>query len=164
VASWPEFRPNDLLRKLVARGVDFVVIGGIAMIAQGSSRLTQDLDITYAPDSPNLKALGQALLELHARLRGVTEDVPFTPDARALSRTQILCLATDAGPLNLLLAPPGAPSYDDVRANADRVEIEGMRVLVASVKDLRSMKRAADRPMDKIDLEILETIDRARKG
>jgi predicted nucleotidyltransferase len=164
VGNWPDFRPNDLLRSLIAHGVDFVVIGGIAMIAQGSSRLTQDLDISYAPDSANLKALGETLLELNARLRGIGEKVPFTPDERTLRRTQILCLETDQGPLDLLLVPPGAPPYEELRTNADRVEIAGMRVLVASLEDLAAMKRAAKRPMDKIDLEILETIEKGRRA
>ena len=164
VANWPEFRPNDLLRDLIAHGVDFVVIGGIALIAQGSARLTQDLDISYAPDPANLMALGQALLKLNARLRGVDEDVPFVPDERSLRKTQIRCLETDAGPLNLLLAPSGAPPYPKLRANADAVEIGGMRVLVASVEDLTAMKLAAKRPLDKADVETLEAIARERQS
>jgi hypothetical protein len=33
--SWPEFSPVSLLRALAAHGVDFVVVGGIAMVFQG---------------------------------------------------------------------------------------------------------------------------------
>ena len=163
MGKWPDFQPTELLRRLTAHGVDFVVIGGIAMVAHGSSRLTQDLDVCYAPDAANLRALGESLLELKAQLRGVDEDVPFVPDDRSLRRTQILCLDTDAGPLDVLLAPPGAPSYDQLRANADRIEIAGIRVLVASLDDLAAMKRAANRVKDILDLEEIEAIRRATR-
>jgi hypothetical protein len=46
-----------------------VVIGGIAMIAHGSARITQDLDICFAPDQANLDVLGLTLIELRAKRR-----------------------------------------------------------------------------------------------
>jgi hypothetical protein len=41
----------DLLEALVKADVRFVVIGGVAMVLRGSTRLTVDLDISYARDS-----------------------------------------------------------------------------------------------------------------
>jgi predicted nucleotidyltransferase len=166
VAEWPEFDVVDLLRPLVGRGVDFVVIGGIAMVLHGSARVTRDLDICFAPDETNLELLGGVLVDLNARLRGVDEDVPFVPDGRTLRGIEILTLTTDAGWLDLQLAPSGAPAYGELRARADRVEVDGMGVLVASLDDLAAMKRAAGRPVDQIDLEEIEVIRslRARRG
>ena len=60
-ADWPELDLEKLLRRLVAEGVDFVVIGGIAAVIHGSPRVTRDLDICFAPDGANLEALGAAL-------------------------------------------------------------------------------------------------------
>jgi hypothetical protein len=158
VASWPEFSPTELLRRLTVGCVDFVVIGGIAMVAHGSARLTQDLDISYATDTPNLEALGTVLVDLGAQLRGVEDDVPFVHDAPALRRIQLLTLDTAAGPLDLLVDPPGAPRYATLRRRADRVEIDGYRVLVASIDDLLAMKATANRTKDQLDVEELEAI------
>ena len=72
--------PTALVAHLAGAGVDFVVIGGIAVVAHGHVRTTVDLDITYATDQANLDALGGVLVELDARLRGVAEVVPFVPD------------------------------------------------------------------------------------
>jgi predicted nucleotidyltransferase len=163
VASWPEFSPSALLRALVSRGVDFVVIGGFAVIAQGGSRITQDLDLCFAGDPANLEALGDALVGMHAHLRGVAEDVPFVPDADTLRRMQILTLDTDHGPLDLLVEPAGAPRYDALRRRADALDLGGLRVLVASVEDLMAMKRASGRDKDLLDLAELEVIDRLRR-
>lgn len=55
--------------------------GDIATVLHGSSRNTLDLDISFAVDPQNLEALGEVLLALSARLRGVPEDVSFVPDA-----------------------------------------------------------------------------------
>lgn len=166
MADWPDFDVTDLLRPLVGRGVDFVVIGGIAMVLHGSARVTRDLDICFAPDQTNLDLLGDVLVGLNARLRGVDEPVPFVPDARTLHGIDILTLATDAGWLDLQRVPPGAPPYAELRARADRVEVDGMGILVASLDDLAAMKRAAGRPIDQIDLEEIEVIRRlsARRG
>ncbi len=161
--SWPEFRPTQLLRRLTARGVDFVVVGGIAGVAHGAARLTQDLDICYAPDQANLDALGDALTELRARLRGVAEDVPFVPDGATLRRTQFLTLDSSEGPIDLLVDPAGSPGYAALRRQAERLDVGGLSVLVASLHDLMSMKRAAGRTKDLADLEELEAIQRLRR-
>jgi predicted nucleotidyltransferase len=163
VASWLEFRPTALLRRLVARGVDFVVVGGIAAVAHGSPRITMDLDICYATDQVNLEALGEVLVELGARLRGVPEDVPFVPDAGTLRRTRILTLDSPEGSIDLLVEPDGSPGYARLRERAERVEVAGVSVLVASVDDLIEMKRAAGRSKDLVDLEELEAIRRLRQ-
>jgi hypothetical protein len=162
VENWPEFRPAALLQRLVAHGVDFVVVGAIALVAHGSARNTNDLDICFATDAANLEALGATLLELGARLRGVADEGPFVPDARTLRRIQILTLSTRDGDIDLLVAPAGAPAYDVLRQRADRVTLDGIAVLVASLDDLEAMKRAAGRRKDEIDLEEIEAIRRLR--
>jgi predicted nucleotidyltransferase len=163
--SWldrPELRLLALLRRLTEGGVDFVVVGGVAVILQASPRFTKDLDICYASGQENLDRLGAVLVELEARLRDVDEDLPFTPDARTLRQTQILTLTTGDGSLDLLAAPDGSPGYATLRRRADRMDLDGVVVHVASVEDLLAMKRAAGRPQDVVDLESLEVARRRR--
>jgi predicted nucleotidyltransferase len=162
VASVPEFRPVALLRRLTGAGVDFVVIGGVAVTVHGYARATRDLDVTYATDAENLERLGGVLLSLHARLRGVADDVPFIPDARSLRRVQLLSLDTDEGGLDLLVDPSGAAPYAELRARADRIDLDGADIRVAALDDLIAMKRAAGRPRDLVDVEALETARRLR--
>src|SRR5438874_582773 len=42
------FNPTAILEELLNQQVEFVVIGGLAMLAHGSSYLTRDLDVCYA--------------------------------------------------------------------------------------------------------------------
>jgi predicted nucleotidyltransferase len=164
VASFPELRLESLLGRLARAGVDFVVVGGVAVAFQGYGRATKDLDITYATDQENLRRLGEVLMGAHARLRGIVEDAPFVPVERTLARTRLLTLDTDDGGLDLLADPPGAPPYRTMRDRADRAELDGIVVAVAALDDLLAMKRAAGRPQDLADIEALEVARRLRGG
>lgn len=167
MARIPELHLSALLHRLSEGGVDYVVVGGVAVAVQGYGRATKDLDITYATDPANLEALGEVLIAAEARLRGVPEDVPFIPDGRTLKRTQILTLDTVDGGLDLLVDPSGAPPYDAMRRRADLIEFEDILVRIVGLEDLLAMKRAAGRAQDLADVEALEAAQslarRARK-
>jgi predicted nucleotidyltransferase len=158
VARLPDLDVKGILQVLTTHGVDFVLIGGVAAILHGSATLTQDVDISFAQDDANLEALGEALDELRARLRGVEDDMPFVPDARTLRQLQLLTLQTSAGPLDLLVRPDGSPPYERLRRGAERMDVGGFAVQVASLDDLIAMKRAVGRDKDLLAVEELETI------
>jgi predicted nucleotidyltransferase len=165
--SWldqPNLRLSALLRRLSDGNVDFVVIGGVAVIMQGASRFTKDLDICYSTERQNLDRLGLVLTSLKACLRGVEEDVPFIPDGRTLRHTQILTLTTSDGNLDLLVKPDGSPTYTALRTRANQVDLGGFSVRIASVEDMISMKRASARAQDLVDLESLEIARRRRRS
>lgn len=156
----PSFSPTALLARLADAHVDFVVLGGIAVIAHGHVRTTTDLDVTYALDAANLGRLAGVLSAVGTRLRDIEEDLPFVADVRTLRQTSILTLSTDYGGLDLLVDPVGAPPYAQLSAHALTVDLDGRRFKVVSLADLRSMKRAAGRPQDLADLAALEAIER----
>lgn len=161
-AEWRHLDVEEILRRLTAAGVDFVVIGGMALVLSGSARLTRDLDIVFARDDENLDALGGVLVGLEARLRAVEEEIPFVPDGRTLRNAQLLTLETVAGWLDVHRQPDGAPAYERLRRNAERVNLGDFVVLVASPDDMIAMKRAAGRPQDLADIEEWEAIKRLR--
>lgn len=163
MADWPAFRAADILAVLVAHGVDFVVVGGLAVVFHGSTRITQDLDLCYSAEPANLEVLGRALIELEAKLFGIDEDVPFTPDAKTLGRTEILTLATRHGKLDLLRSPSGAPPYPKLRERAELVQTGDFAIRVASPDDLIAMKQSAGRAKDLADIEELEAIVDVRR-
>jgi predicted nucleotidyltransferase len=163
VASWTDFEPRRLLARLVEGEVDFVVIGGVAVVLQAQPRFTKDLDVCYATDDANRERMASVLVGLNARLRGIDEDVPFVADVRMLRRMQILTMTTDAGEIDLLVDPAGAPPYAELRADADLLDVGGIEVRVASIEHLTAMKRAAGRPQDLVDIDALQ-IARRRRG
>src|SRR5439155_8167484 len=74
------------LTLLAEHKIDFVIIGGIAARAHGSSHETNDLDVCYARDRENLNRLAASLGSVHATLRGAPKDIPFRLDAETLHR------------------------------------------------------------------------------
>jgi hypothetical protein len=149
------FDPLGALIALTGAGVDFVVIGGIAGRLHGSTTVTNDLDVCYDRAPENLRRLASVLNEADASLRGVDEEVPFVLDARALAAGDAFTLDTDFGPIDILGTPAGSPGFEALANNATRYEVGGVEVLVASLDDLIAMKRAAGRPKDLIEVEVL---------
>ena len=140
---------------LVSHRVRFVVIGAFAARILGSPTVTRDLDICYARDPRDLARLAEALRELNARLRGAPSNVRFRLDARSLAAGDHFTFTTDAGSLDVLGTPSGVSGYDELARNARETDLDGIRILVASIDDLIRMKRAAGRPKDLVELEIL---------
>jgi hypothetical protein len=146
-----EFKPRPILRALLEHKVDFVLIGGLAGIARGSSYPSYDVDIAYGRDDRNLERLAAALRELHAGLRGAPSGLPFQLDARTLKAGSHFTFETAHGSLDILSDPAGAPSYAKLKAAAgERAEVEGERILVASLDHLIAMKEASGRTKDKL--------------
>lgn len=161
--SEPEFDPAPLLELLTRHGVDFVLIGGLAVGVLGSARSTFDVDIAYARTPENLRRLVAALREVDARLRGAPADVPFLLDHETIDRGLNFTFSTRHGPLDILGEPAGAPRYDELKRAASTVELGGFSVRVASLDHLVAMKEAAGRPQDKIAaFELRKLSDRLR--
>lgn len=147
----PEMR--RLLEPLVRHGVDFVLVGGAAGNAWGSSHVTYDLDVVYARDRANITRLVAALEEIGVRLRGAPVDLPFQLDARTIENGSNFTFETPHGDFDTLGDVAGIHSYEELRANSDQREVWGLPVRIASIDDLIVMKRAANRPKDRNMLE-----------
>jgi predicted nucleotidyltransferase len=158
-----EFDPRAILERLSARGVDYIVVGAVAARLFGTTRLTDDLDICYSTEKGNLRALGEVLIALEARLAGVDDQVPFVPDERTLARVQILTLETVYGRFDLMTQPEGGPTYRELKRRAETVDIGTTSVLVASLDDLIAMKEAVGRDKDLLDAKELRKARRLRR-
>ncbi|HEX5989935.1 MAG TPA: hypothetical protein VFY75_06975 [Solirubrobacterales bacterium] len=153
--------PRPLLETLDRHGVDFVVVGGLAGLAQGSSYPTFDLDVAYGRDPGNLRRLAAALQEMGVTLRGAPQDLPFQPDAQTLANGANFTFDTPYGSFDILGDIAGIKDYGDLRKNAKIVEIVGVSVRVATLDDLIAMKRAANRVKDQ--LMVLEYVELAEE-
>ncbi len=149
------FDPLRVFKVLTAHRVRFIVIGGFAGRLWGSPLVTNDLDICYARDSANLDALAAALRALRASLGGVTEEVRFKLDARSLRSGDHFTFVTDAGNLECLGFPAGSGGFEQLTRASREMDLGEAKVWVASIEDLIRMKRAAGRPKDLIEVEVL---------
>jgi predicted nucleotidyltransferase len=152
----PEF--DELLRRLVAADVRFVLVGGLAVNAWGVVRGTRDLDIVADPEPMNLgrlAALAAAIGgQVHTREAFVSSRFSI---AALLDQGERVEIETELGPLDVVQGLPGVPSYQELRSRAKSVEIMSVQLAVCSLEDLRAMKLAAGRTRDLADLEDLDT-------
>jgi hypothetical protein len=147
-----------LLARLAEHQVRFSVIGGVALIARGVQRSTEDLDIAYARDRENLARLAAALRPIHPTLRGAPAELPFVLDEASLRSGLNFTLDTDLGPLDLLGEVPGLGTFDQVDAASSELEIAGAVILVLTLDGLERSKRAAGRPKDLVDLGYIRAL------
>lgn len=145
-----------ILEALCAHRVEFIIIGGMAAVAQGAPVTTFDLDLCYRRSPENLERLAAALLPFHPTLRDAPEALPFVFDARALAEGCNFTLSTDAGDVDLLAELGSIGGYDELVKRALTLNLFGFPVKVMHLRDLIRSKETANRPKDRAVLEILK--------
>jgi hypothetical protein len=159
--------PGRLLQELQAAGVEYVLIGGLAVNAHGVIRSTKDVDICPAPDPGNLARLAGMLAEIGVRQLGVgpggfdAEELPFDPTRpNDLAEEGNFRLETPLGVLDIMQWVPGLDAdnaFATLASDARTARAFGIEIRVCSLEALRIMKRAAGRPQDLRDLDDLQT-------
>jgi hypothetical protein len=145
---------EGILRALADHGVDYVIIGGLAVQTHGHVRTTVDIDVLPRPDPANMARLADALNALDARiLNEGSEDLRI--DAKMLPRVTLWQFTTRHGGIDVVHDAPGAPPFDDLRKRALEIRLGDLRLSVASRDDLINMKRASGRPVDLEDIAAL---------
>lgn len=135
------FDPVALLAALHAHAVRHVVIGGLAATLHGSPLLTDNLDITPAPDDDNRHRLDAALASI-----GAGGDAT-QPRVR-----------TRHGLLGIVPRPAGTAGYEDLRAHAVAMTVHAIPLVVASLHDVVRSKEAAGRTGDRDALPTLRRL------
>ena len=161
------YRPLELFAALNRHGVDFLVIGGIAVQAHAVPRSTLDVDIVIDRAPANVRRLRDALADLDPPETVVDplSHVELDPrDEVDLAPGRLLPIPTRAGRLDLVADPPGADHYPTMAERAVALEIDGVAFRVVGLDDLIAMKRAAGRPKDLLDLADLTAPGPRRDG
>ena len=153
-----------MLGGLTRKKVRFVVIGGVAAAAHGSSRVTNDLDICYdAADAVHLGSLADLLARWRAYPRGVEEGLPFIMDERTLRGAPVMTLTTSEGDIDIMDRVAGVGDHDAVRKHSEKISALGVSFRVLDLPSLIRAKRAAGRPRDFDHLPELEALLELRR-
>lgn len=133
-------------RALAEEGVRYVLFGGIAVIARGVLRATQDLDLFLDPAADNVAATRRALQRVFAD-PALDELTSETLEEYGLVRYGppehdfVIDLTTRIGE---------AFTFADLEASP--VELHGATVPVATASTLIRMKRSSSRDKDRSDV------------
>lgn len=139
---------RELIRQLVGGGVNFIIVGGAAAIAHGGSQLTEDLDIVYQRNQPNIDAIVRTLAPFQPYPRDVPARLPFRWDTQTVWNGLNFTLSTTLGPLDLLGEIILGGKYEELLSYTVPMDIFGSRCLCLGLERLIQVKRAAGRPKD----------------
>src|SRR5437867_9826517 len=120
---------EKLLRVLTEGGVRFIVVGGVAAVAHGSARLTQDLDVVYARSAENIGQLEAALAPLMPYLRGAPPGLPFRWDEPTIRRGLNFTLTTALGDLDILGEITGGGAFEALLPHTIELDLFGRKCL-----------------------------------
>lgn len=157
--------PAAIVAALNRHQVRYVIIGAFAAIAQQAPiPATRDIDFTPDASQDNLDRLSHALTDLGARIRteAVPEGLPFSHDATSLAAAEVWNLVCSDGEFDLSFHPSGfVGGYAELAANAHRVRVGEVEVVVADLADVIRSKESAGRPKD---LQVLPLLYRHLSG
>jgi predicted nucleotidyltransferase len=136
------------LRTLAEHGVEFVLVGGAAVVAHGSTLMTQDLDVVYRIDPANVQRLLGALSELDAYVYGDPRKLRF--QASHLENRGHHLAATIAGRIDFLgaIGKNNDVVYETLAEDAVDLAVFGVRIKCISIDRLIAIKLELGRPRD----------------
>jgi predicted nucleotidyltransferase len=137
----------EIGRALGDVGLETVLIGNAAAALQGAPVTTIDFDFLFRKTPRNL-----AKLKALARQLRATVLRPYYP----VSDLYRVVRDDDGLQIDFMGTIHGIRSFEGLRDRADRIEIDGVPIRVASLADIIRSKRAARRARDLAVLDILE--------
>ncbi len=152
----------ELLRRLSAAEVEFVVVGGVAAVLQGSAILTVDLDLCAPFGVENLARLLPVLVALDGRFRAHPDLPRLTDEPARFAEFRLLMLQTSLGPVDVLREIDGLGNYAAVAREAETLDLGSFQCRVLGLAGVIAAKRAAGREKDLRALPELEATLRLR--
>ena len=140
-----------VIQSLNQAGVDYAVIGGVALNLHGLVRATEDLDLFVRPDPDNIRRLREALKAVWSdpEIDQITSDdlcgdypaVRYGPPEGALY-------------LDILTRLDEATAFSDLEI--EEKQVAGVKIRVATPRTLYRMKKSTVRAIDHSDAIALD--------
>ena len=158
------FNVRELFKALFDTDVEYVVVGGLAVIMHGHLRATRDLDLVIGLRPDNCANATKALSDIGLRPRLPVTLADFADPATRKDWVEnrnmmVLQLWDPANPersVDVFVREPF--DFGAMLADATIKDLDGVPVHVASIRHLIALKQVAGRPLDLDDIEALREI------
>lgn len=147
----PDFK--DFIASFNNSNVQYILVGGYAVILRGYSRSTGDMDIWVNKTEANFKALQKALTQFGLPIAAVPEEKFFS------TAFDVFSFGRPPYAIEILTALKGISSFEEAFNSATIEVVDNVEVRVIHLKHLIKAKEAAGRYKDKNDLENLPSTD-----
>jgi hypothetical protein len=152
---------REVLDALHENQVECIIIGGVALILHGSTRVTLDIDILYNRSRENIQRLVDALMPFGPKLRLARNEKPIDSpfDANTIWNGANFTLWTSDFDIDLLATTEDLPSYEAVLPDSEVIETNGGRTFrILSLDALLRIKRRLNRLKDQLALPEIEAL------
>ncbi|MDY6836607.1 MAG: nucleotidyltransferase [Thermodesulfobacteriota bacterium] len=140
-----------VLGALEKKGVEYILVGGVAVVLQGLPRTTEDVDIFVKPEQANIERLREALMSVY------NDTCIGEITLSELERYPVIRYGTPDGFCLDILARLGeAVAFDDL--DMEVVEVHDVNVRVATPETLYRLKKDTVRPKDRQDALFLRKL------
>lgn len=137
----------DFLKIFNLYKIDYILIGGYAVIYHGYNRTTGDLDVWVNPTSENYRKMLHAFRAFGLSPLNMTEDLFLNS-----TKNDVFTFGRPPVCIDILTQVKGL-EFETTFKNASVVNFDGLDVNMIDLRDLKKAKTAAGRSKDLDDLE-----------
>ncbi len=141
----------QVLNALEKEGVEYVLIGGVAVILHGLQRLTRDIDIFIKMTPENILKLRKALFSIFK-----DKDIEEITYEDLLEYPVIRYGTPDNFFIDIMAKLGEVATFNDL--DYDVIEVEGSKINIATPETLYFLKKDTIRPEDKRDAFFLKEV------
>ena len=139
----------DFLQELNKAAVDYVLVGGYAVILHGYSRVTGDMDILVRSTKENYQKLKAAFHSFGMPVFDMTETKFLN-----LAENDVFTFGRQPVSIDIMTAIKGA-DFDDIFRESILFTERDVAVRTVSLSWLQQLKKASGRPKDQDDINHL---------
>lgn len=155
---------EEIFRELNKKKIDYVVVGGVAVVLHGVVRLTADLDLMVHLDEKNLAKFVEVMNELGYRPRVPVKAESFVdPENRKswIEEKNMRVFSFYHPKKNIMLIDIFVNEpvpYDKIRQDAVIMKMGNLLIPTVSLNDLIKLKKISGRPQDLADIDALKRL------
>ena len=155
---------QTIFRELNSLGIDYLVVGGLAVNFHGVPRMTYDIDLMVHLEPENILKLVTKLTQW-----GYKPKIPIDPrdladegkrdswvHEKGMKALNFYSETLPIGEIDIIIDTP--IPYEELRNRAIRIELQDERISVVSIHDLIELKLRAGRKQDLADVEHLRMV------
>jgi len=155
---------QTIFRELNSLGIDYLVVGGLAVNFHGVPRMTYDIDLMVHLEPENILKLVTKLTQW-----GYKPKIPVDPRdlademkrnswifEKGMKALNFYSETLPIGEIDIIIDTP--IPYEELRNRAIRIELQDERISVVSIHDLIELKLRAGRKQDLADVEHLRMV------
>lgn len=150
VDLYPDFK--EFLESLNSAGVEYMVLGGYAVIHYAYKRTTDDLDVWIAISEQNAERVSTVMKEWGGFSSRTVRPAMF------LKPNKVYIFGREPVRIDILTGPSGV-RFDDCFARRKLAVLDGVKVPLIGLDDLVVNKRASGRNKDLADLDRLTQLE-----